>query len=199
MPGPDAARRPVQDIVVVDRIIGQRERVAAVGGRPDGLAEDDQVANHPGREDERRSSAPAGRRASSRCPAIARLDDECGQDRQRGSREHARPAQSAPDRSRGRPGPARAIPAVPARPGPPRERRPSGVSVITERLCQTRTGSHAVTRAASIDRAGERPEPLAAAAVNQTVPAPRPRCNSAMPQANACHPESQIEGASKSG
>ena len=68
-----------------------------------------------------------------------------------------------------------------------------GVSVITERLCQTRTGSHAVTNAAKIDRAGERPEIFAAAAVSQTVPAPKPRCKSAIPQATRS-PRTKVDG-----
>ena len=53
----------------------------------------------------------------------------------------------------------------PSRPSIPRaardaaSRKAVGVSVITERLCQTRTGSHAVTRAANRLRGDERPEP----------------------------------------
>jgi hypothetical protein len=57
----------------------------------------------------------------------------------------------------------------------PASKKAVKVSVITERLCHTRTGSHAVTNAARVDLADERPETFAAAAVSQIVPAPSPR------------------------
>ena len=188
VPGPDPARGPVEDIAVIDGVVRQRQGVAAVGRRPDRLAEDERGCGSSRAE----STRPT---VSARQPLRIR--------RCRGSpgltTRPARIVSTAPASRLGRQSAARPNPSRPGRPrDTPRGRAPAraaatrkaaGVSVITERLCQTRTGSQA-----TIERGRQRPalargrtlapRPLS----SRRSPAPSPRCKSAIPQRSPIAP-----------
>ena len=79
VPGPDAARRARSRRLVIHGVVGQRQRVTAVSGRPDGLSEDHDVANHPGqraRGDRQRQQTTAHQSL----PAVTRFGEKCGED-----------------------------------------------------------------------------------------------------------------------
>ena len=181
MAGPDAPGRSVQDVAVIDWVVRQRQRVAAVRRRPDRLAELARrlriIQGESTTQDRNSEQAGTNQACARRSPGLA---NRGRRDREQRPRQHARPAQGG-QAERGTA--QQAVPTNPAgtvRQTPRASKNAVGVSVITDRLCHTSTGSQATMNAAKRALHFERPEPRAALAVNQTVPAPSARCKRAI-------------------
>ena len=168
--GPDAARRAFQNVAVINLVVRQRQRVAAVRRGPDRLA---QRQTFRATQGERTNTTPTtiseARRNRVARPPVGRSERRARPGPPPAGRSVDRAPRGPADRRR-----TRAPIGLLGRRRPARRssRKAASVSVITNRACQTRTGSQATIRPAAVPRIAPRPSRWAARNVRPAVAAP---------------------------